>query len=281
MTTTGAGGSARVDSMSLLRQIYDEALEPEYALARARSARPRRRGSTGAVWAVVLLLFGVAVATTWLDVRRSSPEALGARAQLVAQVGEQTRANDRLAATVDRQQAALAALQNRALAQTLEGAGLTRSVAALEQAAGLSSVSGPGLRVQLSDGPPAVTQPGGPDLARVLDQDIRQAVNGLFAAGAQAVAVNGQRVTSLTSVRSAGGAVLVDYRPLTPPYEIVAAGDPATMAARFAEGADAADLRGLADAYGIGFDVTSLDQVTVPAATGVTLRYARVKGEQR
>ena len=65
---------------------------------------------------------------------------------------------------------------------------------------------------------------GGPDLARVLDTDIQLVVNGLFASGAEAVAVNGQRITVLSPIRSAGEAVLVGFRPLTPPYTVTAVG---------------------------------------------------------
>ena len=182
--------------------------------------------------------------------------------------------------SVNRQQARVSALRDRTLARSLEGAGLSTSVAQLQQAAGQQALTGPGVSVVLDDGPPTEADPGGVDLARVLDQDLRQAVNGLFAAGAEAVSVNGQRIASLTAIRSAGDAILVGYRPLTPPYQITAIdnttiGNPATLADRFAAGADAASLRALSATYGIRFDVTSSGQLTVPAGADVTLRYAR------
>jgi uncharacterized protein YlxW (UPF0749 family) len=277
MTHTAVTTSPRRDSMSLLRQIYDEALDPEYvAAARDRVRQGRRTGSRtafGVVWAVVLGLFAAALAAGWVNAR--TPDVVTARARLLAQVKEQTTVTDRMLLSVNRKQARVSALRDRALARSLEGAGLSSSVAQLQQAVGQQAVTGAGVSVILDDGPPTETDPGGVDLARVLDQDLRQAVNGLFAAGAEAVSVNGQRIASLTAIRSAGDAILVGYRPLTPPYQISAVGDPATLADRFAAGADAAALRTLSATYGIRFDVTSSADLTVPAGADVTLRYAR------
>ncbi len=263
--------------MSLLRQIYDEALEPEYAAARRDRDRqgPDRANRTAfaVVWALVLGLFAAALAAGWFNAR--TPDAVTARARLVAEVKQQTTATDQMLRSVNRQQARVSALRDRALARSLEGAGLSSSVTQLQRAVGQQAVTGAGVSVVLDDGPPAEADGGGVDLSRVLDQDLRQAVNGLFAAGAEAVSVNGQRIASLTAIRSAGDAILVGYRPLTPPYQITAIGDPATLAERFAAGADAASLKALAATYGIRFDVTSSGQLTVPAGADVTLRYAR------
>ena len=90
-------------------------------------------------------------------------------------------------------------------------------------------------------------------LDRVLDRDLQSVVNGLWAAGAEAVAVNGQRLTALSAIRSAGDAILVDYRPLTRPYVVVAIGDPRTIAGavRFSGGPAGPGLRTLQQTYGM------------------------------
>ena len=49
----------------------------------------------------------------------------------------------------------------------------------------------------------------------MLDRDLQVIVNGLWAAGAEAIAVNGQRLTACSAIRSAGEAILVDFRPLS------------------------------------------------------------------
>ena len=70
------------------------------------------------------------------------------------------------------------------------------------------------------------------DLGRVLDRDVQLVVNGLWRPAPTAVAINGRRLTARTAIRSAGGAILVDYRPLRPPYRVEAVGDPGGLAAR-------------------------------------------------
>ena len=98
-------------------------------------------------------------------------------------------------------------------------------------------------------------------------------VNGLFAAGADAVSVNGQRVTVLSPIRSAGEAVLVGFRPLTPPYVITAVGSE-SLTADFESSSARSELAGLEATYGMGVEVTSLDDATVPARSDLNVRYA-------
>ena len=81
-------------------------------------------------------------------------------------------------------------------------------------------VSGPGITVTLTDrsGP-------GKGSGAVRDQDVAMVVNALWAAGAEAISVNGQRIGPDTFVRTAGSAILVNVTPVSSPYEVTAIGD--------------------------------------------------------
>ena len=81
-------------------------------------------------------------------------------------------------------------------------------------------VSGPGITVTLTDrsGP-------GKGTGAVRDQDVAMVVNALWAAGAEAISVNGQRIGPDTFVRTAGSAILVNVTPVSSPYEVAAIGD--------------------------------------------------------
>jgi uncharacterized protein YlxW (UPF0749 family) len=122
--------------------------------------------------------------------------------------------------------------------------------------------------VQLDDGP------GGGD-NRVVDRDLQAVVNALWAAGAEAVAVNHQRLTTQSAIRQAGEAVLVNFQPVLAPYTILAIGDPVALETSFATSRAAARMRGLSQLYGIDFHYQRSEQVAVPSAPGLTLRYAR------
>ena len=105
----------------------------------------------------------------------------------------------------------------------------------------------------------------GGNVSRVLDVDLQGVVNGLWASGAEAIAVNGQRLTGLTTIRAAGGAILVDFRPVTSPYEIAAIG-PDDMEQRFNDSPPAKAIRDLANQYGLDFSTRSQDDLRLPAA---------------
>ena len=268
------------DAMSLLRRIVDDAVDPGYALAQTSAPDAGTRIPRHLALATALLLLGALVTATVVQVRAGAPGVERARTDLLARVQAETEATDALARDIESARLAVAELQTSTLRSTEAGRQVEAQLSALGVATGVVALDGPGVTVTLDDGPPSRTQPGAPDLARVLDRDVQVAVNGLFAAGAEAVSVNGQRITALSPIRGAGSAVLVGYRPLTPPYTITALGDPRTLATTFSTSPDGRSLLALAETYGIRFDVATSNSLAVPAVDSVTLRYARAKGEQ-
>jgi hypothetical protein len=70
----------------------------------------------------------------------------------------------------------------------------------------------------------------------ISDRNLQDLVNALWAAGAEAVDVNGQRLTALTAIRSAGEAVLVDFRPLSPAVRRAGVGDAADLQVELLDG---------------------------------------------
>ena len=77
---------------------------------------------------------------------------------------------------------------------------------------------------------------------RVIAKDLQYVTNALWESGAEAISINGKRLTSTSSIRFAGSAIIVDYRPLTRPYVITALGDPQRFLA-FADGPAAPTCR--------------------------------------
>ena len=150
--------------------------------------------------------------------------------------------------------------------------------------AGAAPVTGPGLRLTLDDAPVkdggknADADPrnnAGPDQGRVIARDLQIVVNGLWASGAEAVSVNGQRLTSKAAIRFAGQAILVNYRPLTRPYVISAIGDPRSLAADFAASDGGSYLQSLKTNFGVRAGIAEVDRLTVPGESALTTRVAR------
>ena len=265
---------------ALLAQIWDEALDPGYAAAAARRGvepdRPVRRWlGTG----VALALVGVLLAAAVVQTNAAKPAALAQRIDLVARIQAQTTQYDVVTKNLSSLQAQVDRLKSAALDATGAGQGLDGRLRALALASAGVAVTGPGLRLTLDDAlTPGPGAAGDPALGRVLDRDLQMVVNGLWAAGAEAVSVNGQRLSELSAIRSAGGAILVDYRPLARPYVVLAIGDPRTIQASFTAGAAGRGLRTLQQTYGVQYLVEGVGQLSLPAAPAFALRYARTKG---
>jgi uncharacterized protein YlxW (UPF0749 family) len=111
----------------------------------------------------------------------------------------------------------------------------------------------------------------------VLDRDLQTVVNGLWAAGAEAIAVNGQRLTARSAIRYAGQAILVDFRPLVPPYVVQAIGEAAGLQTRFAAGSAGAYLQALRDNYGVQGAIVPSANLELPGAGGSTTRFASAR----
>lgn len=278
----------RVDgSMSLLVDMSEAALDPAYADVAARRASatsattsPPARSTRLGRAVVALLLLGLLTGIAAAAVRRSADAAGGARRSLVADVQRETRATDRLAATAEALRVQVAAARDRGLGDDARGRSLAAQVAALELATGQTGVSGPGLVVTLNDAANADAGSGtgrGGQLGdgRIYDRDLQDVANALWAAGAEAVSVNGQRLTALTAIRSAGEAVLVDFRPLSPPYRLSAIGDVDAMEPAFADSPTARRFTTYTSLYGLGFSVHRSDLLRLPAAAPPELRVAR------
>ena len=223
---------------------------------------------------------GLLLSTAAAQERDRASSTAEARTALVREIQQRNTANDKVEKRLERDRADVAATRRSALRLTAEGTSLAARLATLEVVTGASPVTGPALVVHLSDAPSddnngADVDPrtGNATDGRVTDRDLQTVVNEVWASGAEAVAVNGQRLTALSAIRSAGDAILVDFRPLSPPYDIVGVGDASAMRSAFAEGFGGSYLQALRD-YGIGYSLSTKGSARLAESSGVMLRYA-------
>ncbi|MEU4824809.1 DUF881 domain-containing protein [Actinomadura sp. NPDC023710] len=269
-------------SMSLLADLFaGKHLDPGYAEAAARRAAsgraaPRPGRLRGAGVLLVLALTGALAAVAGVEVHRSEPVAAERHSELVGQIRARTAETDALQRRLVRLRADTERRRAAALARSAEGRRVRRDVAAAGAAAAATPVAGEGLVVTLDDAPRGVPAAPGhaADGGRVYDQDLQVLVNGLWAAGARAIGVNGQRLTPTTAIRAAGEAIMVDYRPLGGPYEVTALGDAGRLRAAFAGSPADRRLAALRDRFGIRYGTRRSGEVRLPAAGAVRLRYA-------
>ena len=258
---------------NILDRLIAEAQADDYALAQRRG--PTTRGNP-LIAALLFALIGVLLATAFWQRQSVQPVAEQRRAELVERIrvqGERPEASQAQAAEL---RASVSQLQQ--LASDGLGEDFGDQLRAVEIATGFVGLQGPGAVLTMDDAVPPLPRGVDPAEAKVLDIDMQGAVNGLWQAGAQAIAINGVRLTSVTAIRTAGEAILVDYRPLEPPYRIDAIG-PSDLADRFSQSQAGDDLAQLGEDYGIQSEVTAADEVTVPASTAnLPTRAEVVKG---
>ncbi|HEY3923451.1 MAG TPA: DUF881 domain-containing protein [Acidothermaceae bacterium] len=278
--------------MSILVDLMANAVDEGYATAAARrgtqpvptavrstpvAGKPmglRGRAAIGA--AVALALAGALFATAAVATHRGNAAANRDRKQLVAQVTSQTSATDALERQVSTLSTQVSSARTSALSLTDRGASLLSQIKELEPVDGAVPVVGTGVRVTLDDAPGSHAA-GSDGSGVIVDSDLRSAVNGLFVAGAQAVSINGQRLTAQTAIREAGGAILVDFRPLSPPYTIDAIG-PSTLGSTFSSSETGQLFVTDHQLYGLGFTVDDHQRLTLPSAANVVVHYAKPLG---
>lgn len=148
-----------------------------------------------------------------------------------------------------------------------------QQLAGLGLAAGLVPVAGPGVRVVLDDSELDAAPTGNVNDLVVHSQDVQAVVNALWKAGADAVAINGQRLVSTSAVLCVGNTLLLNGTVHSPPYSVSAVG---AGKDRFEADALVQRLHEDAARFGLRFSVARSDSVEVPAYRGATtLTYAR------
>jgi uncharacterized protein YlxW (UPF0749 family) len=237
--------------------------------------RLRRRWRAAAVLAFAVaggLFATTSLSSKGLDLRAASITDLGGVVRQERQRSDDLQARlatlnqevDRLSNQVDDSQ--VAALQRR--------------VDALREPAGLAPVAGPGLTVVLTDAPKSAIDAAsaagvGVDELVVHQQDIQAVVNALWAGGAEAMTIQGQRVVSTTGIKCVGNTVVLHGVPYSPPYRIAAVGDQASLEASLAASDYIDAYLTVVESHGLGYEVTSSERLELPGYKGSTaLKYA-------
>lgn len=235
----------------LLEQIADTALDDDYYVF--RGSEPRRSRTAGLVVGLLVTLFALFVTTAAVQTRNDRPATELERRTLAADIEERQE-------TLDERRSVAAGLS--AEVQSLQRSGDTDAEASadLGMIAAASAVHGPGLVITAEGSRTEL------DTGRITDRDLQVLVNGLWYAGAEAISVNGNRIGTLSSIRTAGAAITVNYRSISPPYTVVALGDPESLQTRFSQNQAGAYWEDRREGAGVRFAMTRSSEVTLPAA---------------
>lgn len=267
-------GPRRPDaSMTLLTSMLERPLDAGYQEAadrRVAAGLPPATSTRTTIVIIMMVITGFLFAVG-AQALRPRPTALASvKAELVSRIESLQTEGQEQESRVASLSKEVDELESLALRQA-GAAGLTEAIEDLEVQAGVVAMTGPGLMVVVDDAPSAKrdasagSRPSsGFESERVTSSDLQIVVNGLWGVGAEAIAINGHRLTSTAAIRFAGQAIIVDFRPITPPYVITVLGDAARMQQLFEPSFAGVYLAQLGDQFGITHEITARDDLIVP-----------------
>lgn len=273
MRLRGAPGDRDpAESMALLREVMNPPLDPGYtssAERRTKAGLPPSTGGRSALLIIASVLLGFLLSVAAQTLRTPDPADATTRAQLSERVEAADALGDERAAQIEQLRTDIATLQEAQTRPRVDQGELDRA----SLLAGGVAVVGEGVVLTLND-PPLNSDSQAND--RVLSRDLQTIVNGLWAQGAEAIAINDQRLTSTSTIRFAGQAIVVDLKALARPYVISVIGDPEVLTEELRSGATGTYLSELRSAYGILVDLAPAEEVTLPAAARLSTRVAKL-----
>jgi uncharacterized protein YlxW (UPF0749 family) len=261
-------GHAPDASMDLLNQIIRLPIDPDYALTASAGRKPSHRGR----WqlGVLAMIIGALFAVAALQTTRAAPALQSERSELISRIHTAEHEQDELRGRVTSLTEDIATLRAAALGDDDAARLVESQISMLDPLVGNAAVTGAGVLIVVDDSPSAAADARD----RVLDIDLQVLVNGLWQAGAEAISINGHRLSNVTAIRSAGDAITVDYRSLTRPYRVEAIGDVRTLQAGFVESSAGAWWNDLAQNRRMRYEISNVKQLDLAADPGIVLRHA-------
>lgn len=234
-------------------------------------ADDRPAGGRAALLVALALLAGILAVAA-----RSEPTAadsrLGGRVELIDLIGAEQSRNTALAAQVEELSARVTGFQEAPAVGTAAIAEIQSQLDAAAVQAGMTGIVGPGVVVTLTDSPLRDAPSGDPNDLVVHEQDLQAVINALWAGGAEAISVMGERVLATTAIRCVGNTLLLHGRVYSPPYTIGAVGDPEALRTGLATDPAVALYTDAAAQLGLGYDVAVPEAIEIPAFAGTITR---------
>lgn len=256
-------------TMPLLALVTREAVDADYVDAARRRATtdPHPTGRTplrGA--AVATAVFGLLIALAAVQTSRDADVQEASRTALVDRINEREAEVTGLEDRVGLLESQVDGLRSSAGRVRRAVAEATVRLRALQLSTGFVAVSGPALRLTVQD------NPDGSADGRVRATDLRLLVNGLWEAGAEAIAINGRRLSAISAIVNSNIAIQVNGAPLSPPYVVTAIGDTDTLEADLLTTSTGVRFQSLAEQFGFEVDRQNEDEVMLPSAPDQQLR---------
>ncbi len=241
------------------------------------AGRAPRRISAPIVLMFPALLFGLLVSLQWRTQQERSELTVRYNAPLLDAASSLQNEQNTLKSQLADLRAQLDDIQRGAASQSTASRDLQARVEELRAAAGLTERTGDGVLITLDDArSTSPAQTSNVDKSICHSTDLTDIVNAAWRGGAQAIAINGERVVGSTSVYCVGSTIMVNGTLMSPPFAVAVIGSQNDLLAAYDDPNELRDIKQRRDVYGLGFHVERSSGLKLPPYAGaLNVRYAR------
>jgi uncharacterized protein YlxW (UPF0749 family) len=231
---------------------------------------PRQLAGWGVSIAIALALVGFVGAMQWNSSLAREEFTTSAQRFLADQVVQLEAEQRDLRAQIADAEGEVRHFQEESTSSSVALEALNQRLAAARLDVGLTAVRGPGVIVEIADSKRVVPPGENPASFIVLVDDLRDIVTALWASGAEAISINGERLVATTSIYGVGASVLVNTAFLSPPFRIEAIGTGGLLDRFQTNSAFLGRVAHRIDFFGLEFASQVSGELTLPAFVGNT-----------
>lgn len=239
------------------------------------AARAPRRLSAPLVLILPALIFGLLVSLQWRTQQERSELTVRYNAPLLDAANSLQNEQNSLKAQLSDLRAKLDLIQRGAASQSTASRDLQARIEELRSAAGLTDRTGDGVQITLDDARTTSSmQPGNIEKSICHSTDLTDIVNAAWRGGAQAIAINDERIVGSSSAYCVGSTIMVNGTLMSPPFAIAVIGPQNELLAAYDDPNELRDLKQRRDVYGLGFSVQRKSALKLPPYRGaLNVRY--------
>jgi len=234
----------------------------------------RTRLAHALVLLVPAVLFGLLVSVQWRTQAERNELTVRYNAPLLDAANTLQNEQNTLKAQLVALRAELDRIQSNASTQSDAAKELQARIDTLKAVAGLNERSGDGVEIILDDARGTVTAK---DIEKSIchNTDLTDIVNQAWRGGAEAIAVNDERIVGSSSIYCVGSTIMVNGTLMSPPFKVVVIGPQNELLASYEDPTQLRDIKQRRDVYGLGFRVSRAGGLRVPPYRGaLNVRYA-------
>jgi len=239
------------------------------------AAQPPKKLQHSLVLLVPAVLFGLLVTLQWRTQAERSELSVRYNAPLIDAASALQKEQNELKTQLAQLRARLDEIQRNASTQSGAAKELQTQLDELKASAGLTPESGDGVVVQLDDARNVSVSARDIDKSICHATDLTDIINTAWKGGAQAIAVNDERVVNSSSVYCVGSTIMVNGTLMSPPFNVAAIGPQNSLLGAYDDPNQLQDIKQRRDVQGLGFHVSRASAIHVPAFSGaLNVRYA-------